>query len=254
MIDKMLRCKHLTAHDHIGSLNEWFIKCPPEGKEKHWKDGRSAKETAKHWTYTIPQEFKKILKPFNLNFLMCSPEFVTFFDKNGGNGRNHDLLIIAENNTKEKVLITIESKADESFADTISDTIIKAEKRLKEKPSSNGVKRIVELRHAIFGNKNDDERSLRYQLLTAVAGTIAEAKKQNSKKAIFLIQTFVSDEIDEKKHQKNQNDLNRFVEYLTHGKHPQIEEGELVGPIRVPGNDFIPNNIELWIGKYQIEI
>ena len=66
MIDKMIRCKGLTPNDHIRSLNEWFIKCPPEGKERHWVDGRSAKETAKHWVYTIPQPFKDILKPFKL--------------------------------------------------------------------------------------------------------------------------------------------------------------------------------------------
>lgn len=254
MIDRMIRCKDLTANDHIGSLNEWFLKCPPEGKEKHWKDGRSAKETAKHWVYTIPQEFKNILKTFKLNFKMCSPEFVTDFDKNGGNGRNHDLLIIAENEAKETVVISVESKVDEEFDKILSKRIEAAKAELIKRPTSKALKRIEELRFAIFGKTEKESLSLRYQLLTAVAGTLFEAKEQKATKAIFLVQTFKSDEIKTNYHQRNQDDLDAFVNYVSKGKIPKLEAGILSEPITVPGNESIPNNIELWIGKYEIEI
>lgn len=254
MFDKMIRCKDLVVNDHIGSLNEWFFKCPPEGKEIHWKDGRSAKETAKHWVYTIPQEFKNILKTFKLDFKMCSPEFVTHFDKNGGNGRNHDLLIIAENETKETIVISVESKVDEEFDKTIDERIKAAKVELIKKPKSKALKRIEELRLSIFGKIDDNQLPLRYQLLTAVAGTLAEAKKQKAVKAIFIVQTFWSDEMNRAKHQQNQLDLDRFVNYLTSNEHSEIEEGKLVGSIMVTGNKFIPNNIELLIGKYVIKI
>lgn len=255
MIDKMIRCKDFVVNDQIGCLNEWFNKCPPKGKEKHWKDGRSAKETAKHWVYTIPQPFKEILKPFGLNFKTCSPEYVSTFDNNGGMGRNHDLLILAENENKESVVVSIESKADEPFADTISETIKATEERIKKNSNSKGLKRISELRKALFEKEDDSQLILRYQLLTAVAGTIAEAKKQNAKSAIFLVQTFISDEIDNKKHLQNQNDLDTFITLFSNSKYTEIHNNQLIGPLKIISKTkHLPDDIDLWIGKYNIEI
>jgi len=255
MVDKMIRCKNLLIHDHIESLNEWFVKCPPQGKEKHWKDGRSAKETAKHWVYTMPQTFKEILEFWKLKFNICSPEYVTTFDKNGGNGRNHDLLILAENENKEPVVISIESKADEPFGDTISDTIKAADERFKRSPNSKGLCRIKELRIALFGSEDDSQLSLRYQLLTAVAGTIAETKKLKAKYAIFLVQTFISEEIDEKRHSQNQKDLNSFIKHFSKSEYTEIPDSQLIGPFRIISKTkYLPDDIDLWIGKFNIEI
>jgi len=255
MIDKMIRCKGLTPNDHIRSLNEWFIKCPPEGKERHWVDGRSAKETAKHWVYTIPQPFKDILKPFMLTYKLCSPEFVTHFDSYRGNGRNHDLLILAENDNKQPVVISIESKVDEEFDKTLEKAIKKALLEKQKNPNSRAKERIDELRANLMGNINDEQLKLRYQLLTATAGVIAEAKIQNAKTAILLVQTFISDEINKKKHQQNQADLNAFITLLTKDEYKSIENDKLVGPIKISKEtDKISKEIDLWIGKYEIEI
>jgi hypothetical protein len=250
----MIRCKNLDKNNKIESLDQWFVKCPPQGKLKHWKEGRSAKETAKHWLHTIPEQFKKILNQSNLIFTLCSPEYVSKLDSYKGNARNHDLLIIAEGANKETVVISIESKADESFDVTISERIKAATTKFIKKPKSKALDRIKDLRNAIFGSLNDDQLPLRYQILTAIAGTLAEAKNQKATKAYFLVQTFVSDEINQKKHLQNQADLDAFICLLTHGNSTKIEEGKLVGPTWVHGNEFIPDNIELWIGKYSIEI
>lgn len=251
----MIRCKDLVVIDQIGSLNEWFIKCPPQSKGKHWKDGRSAKETAKHWVYTIPQPFKDILKPLKLKFNVCSPEYISTFDGNGGNGRNHDLLILAENESKESVVISVESKADEPFDETISKTLKAAEKRKKDTPNSKGLNRITDLRIALFGKEDDSQLELMYQLVTAVAGTIAEAKKQKAKSAIFLVQTFISDEIDKKKYSRNQNDLNSFITLFSNSKHTEIPNNQLIGPFRIISKTkHLPDDIDLWIGKFNLEI
>jgi hypothetical protein len=251
----MIRCKDLVVIDQIGSLNEWFLKCPPQGKEKHWKDGRSAKETAKHWVYTIPQPYKEILELWKLKFNVCSPEYVTTFDKNGGNGRNHDLLILAENEDKESVVISVESKVDEPFGDTISKTIKAAEKRKMDTPNSKGLNRITDLRMALFGKEDDNQLELKYQLLTAVAGTIAEAKKHKAKSAIFLVQTFISDEILKKKHLQNQNDLDSFITLFSNSKYTEIPSDQLIGPFRITSKTkHLPDDIDLWIGKFDVEI
>ena len=110
MIDEMIRCEKLIASNEIMSLCEWFDKCPPQGKEKHWKDGRSAKETAKHWLHTIPQPFKDLLKTQQLKYVLCSPEYVSEFDAYGGNGRNHDLLILAKDKDSKKVVYLLNQK------------------------------------------------------------------------------------------------------------------------------------------------
>ena len=255
MIDKMIRCKDLAASKEIESLHEWFYKCPPQGKMKHWKDGRSAKETAKHWVHTIPQPFKDLLKERQLNYLLCSPESVSKFDSYGGNGRNHDLLLLAKDKDSKKAVISIESKVDESFGDTLSQRIVAAGKKKIEKPTSKALDRISELRIALFGEENENQLDLRYQLLTAVAGTIAEAKAQNAKSAYFLIQTFVSDELNVIKHNQNQADLNNFLSVFTKGKDATIENKEVLGPFRIEtNNEYLSNDIDLWIGKYEIEI
>lgn len=255
MVDKMIRCEKFNPKKQIESLNEWFFKCTPQGNLKHWKEGRSAKETAKHWLHTIPQNFKDILAPLKLKYKLCSPEFVSKFDSYKGNGRNHDLLLLAQNEKKENVLISIESKVDESFGDTVRQRILTAEKKKLENPESNAVERIAELRIALFGELNDDQLDLRYQLLTAVAGTISEAKLQNSETAYFLIQTFVSDELNFQKHSKNQNDLNKFLNVFTKSEIEQIENNALIGPFSIKkGTSFLLENSNLFIGKYEISI
>ena len=255
MIDQMIRCKDLEKTNKIDCIYQWFEKCPPQGKLKHWVDGRSAKETAKHWLHTIPSEFINLLKPFDLKFRLCSPEFVTYFDIYGGNGRNHDLLIIAEDQHKKSTVVSVESKADEPFGDTISTRVLAAKAELKKNPRSKALNRIEDLRKDLFGNVDIDQLGLRYQLLTAVAGTLSEAKTRKAKTAIFVVQTFVSDKIDKKKHLQNQKDLDVFLEYISGGKCKTLKEGVIQGPFRFPGNKkVIPGDVDLWIGKYTITI
>jgi hypothetical protein len=247
-------CKNLNPIEEIVSLKEWEIKCPPQ-KQEHWKDGRSAKETAKHWLYIIPKEFRELLKCFHFEYELCSPEFVTKFDKYTGNGRNHDLLITAKDQKNETVVISIESKVDEPFDKTIGD-YLKEIKRKKEKgENTNADKRMEDLKKAIFPKVEQEIfETLKYQLLTAVAGTLAEAKTQKAKRAIFLIQTFVSSNIDSKKHRQNQRDLDYFMEIISNGKHTIIHDNDLFGTFKFRGNEYIPRDVELWMGKYSIGI
>lgn len=251
----MIICKNLNPFSPILCLDEWMRKCPPQGKDKHWVDGRSAKETAKHWLHTIPVEFRDILKCFNLNFEFCSPEYVSHFDKYTGNARNHDLLITAKTNNGENFIISVESKVDEEFGPTIGKYLNKIIEKKNNGENSNADKRIEDLRKAIFPNlSNSDFGDLKYQLLTAIVGTLAEAKKQDAKKAIFLVQTFISNNMKSNLHRQNQIDFDYLIKLLTSGKQEIIHDGDLVGPFTFPGNEFIPGDVELWVGKYGIKI
>jgi len=252
MIDTMIRCEKLDAKSNIRSLCEWYDRCPPKAKLKHWKDGRSAKETAKHWLHTIPQPFIDLLKSHQLKYILCSPEYESKFDSYR-NGRNHDLLLLAKNKNSKDVVITIESKADEPFGDSVANTIAAAEKEIIKNPKSKALDRINELRIALFGELNDKQLDLRYQLLTAVAGTIAEAKQQKVTSAYFLVQTFI--EKENLNHVKNKEALNSFLRVFTKSEITKIENNEVLGPFRiVTNNAYLSSEIDLWIGKYEINI
>lgn len=245
----MIICKDLEQTNPIITIADWYRLCPPQSKDKHWKDGRSAKETAKHWINGAPIEYIDTIKPLKVCTEIVSPEYVSHFDKNGGNGRNHDLLIL---DTANKIVVGIESKVDEAFDKTVekryNDAII-------EKSNNNASKakeRVEELVTTLFNQKNDVTNQLKYQLLTSVAGTIAEAKKNHCKKAVFLVQTFLSQQMDSKKHRQNQRDLDLFIEAISNGRFKIIHDGDLLHIGNVPGNEFIPNDVELYIGKYSI--
>lgn len=253
MIDKMIRCKNLDKYDSIETIHKWFYKCPPKGKEKHWKDGRSAKETAKHWVHTIPKPFLETLKDKDYNYELCSPEYVTKFDVYKGEGRNHDLLILAKDKYSNPIVISIESKADEPFGDSIDKRIKAAENTKNKNDNSKAKERINELWMTLFGESIDEKSSLKYQLLTAVAGTIAEAKKQGAKSAYFLVQTFVEQENNN--HENNKKDLDNFIKYFSKSVYTNIENNQILGPFSVSkGTDLLPDDIELFIGKYEINI
>ncbi|MCK4311925.1 MAG: hypothetical protein KAW88_04245 [Candidatus Cloacimonetes bacterium] len=43
----MIICKDFNTQQVINNIDDWKKLCPPEGGDKQWKDGRSAKELAK---------------------------------------------------------------------------------------------------------------------------------------------------------------------------------------------------------------
>lgn len=44
----MIICKDFDKNKTIKSIDGWKNMCPPEGGERQWKDGRSAKEWIKN--------------------------------------------------------------------------------------------------------------------------------------------------------------------------------------------------------------
>jgi hypothetical protein len=87
---------------YIRSVKSWFRFAPPQRREFHWKDGRSAKELAKAWLRTgkpnIPKDIAKLFEshPLTANFFpeVGIPEYVTRLDNFKGEHRNHDLILI----------------------------------------------------------------------------------------------------------------------------------------------------------------
>jgi hypothetical protein len=140
------------------------------------------------------------------------------------------------------VAVTIEAKANESFGQTIGKV------RDGASTKSNLPKRITGLIDSVLNIPLVDARSLRYQLLHAVAATLIFAKEHNASAAVFIVFEFQSSSCTTGKLAQNAADLTAFINALAPSS-PPLREGELLGPFYVPGGDRVPSDIPLFIGK-----
>lgn len=191
----------------IKTVDQWLQFAPPMGKEKHWKDDRSAKSLAQFMTDTNQvKKLEKELKTLGYDtrgVISCTPEANTVLPGTG-NGRNHDLLMIGKD-----FVIGIEAKVSESFGKTISKEL--------EGASDNKQYRIDTLAKELFGCEvNVDYKDLKYQLLTGVMGTLLEAIKNAKTKALFLILVFTDGITPKDEHavKANDKDYEDFCKYL----------------------------------------
>lgn len=177
----------VTVTKEIVTLTDWQVLASPMGGDSQWRDGRSAKELARYITDSLPQmpkELENLLSDFsqaNSSF-DWSAEYVTDFCKYGygkGMGRNHDLIVY-----NEDVFLGIEAKADEPFG---SKTVAE---ELKD-ASDNKKMRIEKLSELVFGDQAEHHLHLRYQLLTACAGVLLEAKHRKIQNAVMLVLVFL---------------------------------------------------------------
>lgn len=242
-----------TSSGHtIHSVDDWFHLAPPKGGTRQWRDGRSAKELAKAWfrggTPAVPKElealFKSHLATHGLIIERGIPEMRTQLDDFEGEKRNHDLILLGHAGDVN-TLVAIEAKADEEFDQTIQQRLEKT-----VGTSSNIPRRIDLLSRSIFGRPIDEELGqTRYQLLHGLAGTLIEAKNQGATQAVFVVHEFISDKVAPENVDRNAADFERFVRALSGWEGSPIGAGKLVGPIRVPGGEFVPAAIPAFIGK-----
>lgn len=167
------------------------------------------------------------------------------------------MLVLAEDKNGG-VLISIESKADESFGEIIKGYYLrKIVDRINGVPTK-APDRIEKLLNNVFERSIDLEVfNLRYQLLHAIAGIVAEANRRNIKRSIFVVNTFCSQD-DKKfsldKHKRNMNDLDQFIRYLSNNSIDNISNDELLGPFNTMNNKHLSSKIDLYIVKTEIVI
>ncbi|MGI8384158.1 DUF6946 family protein [Robertmurraya sp. P23] len=257
----MIICRGLDKIDQINSLEEWKEKCPPEKPKIQWVEGRSAHSLASYWLGgkgEVPNELDTLLNSHpdlgGTRLIYGSPEYESRFDSYG-KGRQHDFLSIGSCNN-EKILLSVEAKVDESFGnETIESYYIKAKIKQLNGENTKVTNRIEELLLGVFKKPLSNSIStLRYQLIHAIAGTLAESKKQEATKAIFIIQAFTTDKACVEKVIENNKELDKLIKALSGGRNSEIANGELLGPFNVPGNSYIPSEIPLYIGKIVTKI
>jgi hypothetical protein len=246
----------------IASLDDWFVRAAPKGKEKHWQDHRSAKEVARAWLegggLELPSEVRAALAGHRDFGPVLSwegePEAKLKFDSFAGETRNCDLAVIARDSAGPYVL-AVEAKADESYGETVAAALSAALERRIRNPRSNGLARIEALACMLLRPREEklaEAGDLRYQLLTACAGVLAEADRRGTSRAVLLVHEFVTPgepeqegATSDKKLQRNAADLARFLGRLTGEPMESVPDGKLHGPFEIKR----AGKIKLYIGK-----
>jgi Domain of unknown function (DUF6946) len=257
-----------AAGEPITTLEEWRTRAAPKKGDLHWKDGRSAKECASAWlrsgTPALPGELRELLesRPETSDFFprVAVPECVTRIDEFAGEHRNHDLIAVGEARGGV-TLLAVEAKADEPFGPTVEAQLAAAAGRV----GSNIPKRVHQLVQGLFGSAHlsgdvpsAEIGALRYQLLTAAAGALMEAKVRGAEQAVLVVHEFTSRPEPATgyagtKPQLLAENAAAFDAFLS-ALGAAVSPGPLRGPFAVPGNGFIPSDVPLYAGKATVRV
>jgi uncharacterized protein DUF6946 len=242
----------------ISSVQDWRRLAPPKS-DHHWVPGRSAYECAAAWfsgtALATPAEIEQLLHSHpdlaSCDILELTPEHQIRFDRRRGEPRNAD--IAAHGKVPSgTVALTIEAKADEPFDRLVHEVLSDATDLMAHGGRTGISARVQDLASALLPtHRSATPRlgQLRYQLLTAVAGTLAYAQALKATKAVFIVHEFVTDRTTDVQHDLNTADLNAFIARLTDGGYQALAPGQLLGPITVPGIPLWEAPASLYVGK-----
>jgi hypothetical protein len=226
-------------------------------KKYQWKGGRSAMELARAWfpndKLTCPPELDALLQssPRTANYQLTEgqPEFVTPLPERG-EGRNHDLWLRAHCSAGD-LTICVEAKADEPFGNLISAEIKKARERNAKTRLPARAEALLQL---LFGKPcNPGERpwsELRYQLITALAGTAIQATSDKSPTAVFVVHEFLGSGLNPERQRQNEADIKAVVTLLMPGCNA-FRTNALVGPVQITSGPNLARSVDLLIGRIQ---
>lgn len=242
----------------ITDIESWFSYAPPKKGALHWKDGYSAKEFARSFFSrsgdrlepprppTLPTELEALLAtrfspPFEVE---GEPECVVRIDALKGEHPNLDLAATLSHSSGV-VSLAVEAKVEEPFGSIIGE---KLAPKTGKAPSPGTSARISALKEALCQSLDESSfLKLRYQLLYGIAAALCHAKTHSCPAAIYIAHTLGRPSA--KKWTDNQKAYCDLISALGATSTDQIREGELFGPVTVNGNDYIPKDVELYIGK-----
>jgi hypothetical protein len=225
----------------ITGLEEW------PHRDEHWKPGRSAMELARAWfragEVSVPAEFQALLESHerfhDIELGPGRPEHVTKLPQSG-RGRTHDLALLART-AHELVTICVEAKADEPFGNYYVGNYWSREEANSRAGKSTGVPERIQALVGIVDPESSvppESRwsAIRYQLLTALCGTVLQAEVCQSSAAILVIHEYHTELTQTDNIARNRRDLDVMVSTLS-GRTMTVEPGRLYGPYCVKAVD-----------------
>jgi hypothetical protein len=190
-----------------------------------------------------------------IELLEAVAEKKTQFDADPHGPRNHDLLIRARVPAGRTVTVGVEGKADEAFDDPLWRY---REKGLQRSAKTGALDRIDWMVRRWFGTSLRADRTspplicLGYQLFSALAGTLADAKIDSSRQAVVLVMEYFTDCTDDDEHAHNAQVLDSFLTRLI-GPEPEravTPNGWITAPISIAGDGvWTPRTTEVAFGK-----
>lgn len=225
----------------ICTVEEWGRLAAPAAKA-HWQPGRSACELARTWTSDAGlNALRSVLDPVdairNLRVRRGIAEARTRFDAYGG-PRQHDLLLNGEADGGE-IVVAIEGKVNESFGRKLSGYRRAALRRVERGEETNAPERLDGLTEALAGWTLSDPAgeagaALRYQLFSAVAGTIAQARLDGAGLAVFCVHELDTPLSADRARAANACDLDEFMAALyPAARRSATHLGWIAGPVAV---------------------
>ncbi|AFM14217.1 DUF6946 family protein [Turneriella parva] len=204
---------------------------------RHYKPGHSAYECAHRWQNIgarFPVEIEAILRESKnrllgaLEIKQIYAEYPVWLDTHTTPSKN-DLMIFAEGPGNRKVVLAVEAKCDETFAQPVDTWIRTADKpgprhqRKLFKKASGPVERKVrrlDFLNTILSTSISPDSTLRYQLLHRTASAILTARQTYAEAAVVLIQAFTDSE-------RNFQDFQAFCDLL---RFPGVAKDAVIGP------------------------
>ncbi len=201
----------------------------------HWEVGRSAESLANYWMNHNQDDLFEMLKSIGFNDSTLNNGYIEKelrFDSAGGTHAMSDLCFPQAILNGDKVTISIEAKVSEPFgSETCLQYYKNAKKTVSKNPRSNTLNRIESM-FKVYKNDVDSDKiedtafgELRYQLFSGLSGTIAEAKRQDSKVAIYIIHTFETSKLDPDSYFENKRAFENFSKYLGLGY--DVQSGDI---------------------------
>jgi hypothetical protein len=172
----------------IHDLADWGRYASTKSK---WVDGFSAKELARLWLAGRgPRDVEAALVDVipGLRIEQAIAEAQISFDEYEGGVRNHDVLAYGSCDGGDAV-IGVEGKVNESLDSRLKGKYAAAAQRKRDDMNTNLDRRVDDLLAAIIGKRYGDDpdlANLRYQLFSAIAGTVAAAKPTTAAAAVVI--------------------------------------------------------------------
>ena len=196
----------------ISTLQEWERHFD---NSKHWKRGRSAYSLAdfilNHNGAALLESRVSSVLSERVTFELATPEYRAKFDRYGKPSQL-DLGIFGNIGSGKGLFVGVEAKVDEPFGPTVGERYRKALEKLERKEHSKASKRVQELLSRYFSEFDPPQDSrfadIRYQLLTAAAGTVSVQKDV----VVLYILVFKTHAYDEQKGEENYRDYKRFLD------------------------------------------
>lgn len=174
---------------------------------------------------------------------IIAAEVQTAFDEHEGGKRNHDLVIEGAASAGQ-VVVCVEAKAGETLGPTVAEQeALRGEEAARER-STNAPERLRELVVTWTGQSDlggPSVKGLRYQLFTAIAGTVAEARSRECSHAVLMIHDFLT---DDRPTADTRRALEQFADVVFHGMNLP---DEVHGPwcVEAPLPESVPGNADV---------